>query len=428
LWLAAWNAGRFGARWSGAQTVTSRDEWAVFSGAVSVALAWAFLGGAILRGDRSLAVVTERMVIDAPPAYRLAALATGWRGGALSAVFLLALALMFGAKWDPPARHRRVALLSGAIAITLATSTISFPAFAPSDGSMESAAVPVALLHPAAAWRAVFTLSALVVGVIALISSLAARAPVGSAPFSEDVRRGFLGAWLLATLALAADQWARASLAMPTLPGTRLDRNATGIVLWLVLSALVHERSRSLLFFGGHGGKGAADSPRLPGHLAHAGALLVIVAFGLHLWAVRTEATLTPGRPASVRDRFGRRWRLVNEGLSRFDVDNREIAALAVDVTTPTGNHHLATTERRKYRAVDGSPIASPVLVRATVQDITQQLLLTLQDTGAGDESRVEVVFVPLAALWIPGVLLLSTGGSLAFLRRGTRRGDERPS
>jgi hypothetical protein len=188
---------------------------------------------------------------------------------------------------------------------------------------------------------------------------------------------------------------------------------ASGLLLWLGLSALLHRQARSLLLSGPAGTEEVV--PRVP-LLAHAGALLALVSFAAHVGAARSEVTMLPGRAVEARDAFGRTWRLVNQGVSRYDAGRYDVAALALEVTRPDGSVRLLATELRSYLARNGELIGEPVGRRAQWRGMIQDLRVVLDGAADDDVASVRLAFIPLAALWPAGILLMLLAGALMIL------------
>jgi hypothetical protein len=150
--------------------------------------------------------------------------------------------------------------------------------------------------------------------------------------------------------------------------------------------------------------------------VVHAGAVVVVLSFALHIVARRATIELPPGAPVEVRDGLGRSWTLVNQGLSRFDAEGRDIEALAIQVTRPDGAARLLTAEHRQYYDRNGRPLGAPLGLRATWPSAVQDARLVFDSALTGDVARVRVSFVPLAALWTLGIVLILVGGGAAFV------------
>jgi hypothetical protein len=419
LFAAAWNTGLFTARWNDPRRPprTGLGQLSLFAGAVFVAIAWALLGGALLRRDTGLAVIDRWLKIDAHASARLATIFVAPEGAILTVALIMAFAALLQSgsdQPDPRLTGRRLVLASGMVMLLLTIATVRSRPFEPATTIMGvSRSVPAHLLHPGAALHALFLVASLGVGAVALMSIVATRSVGGRSPRDDTfVRRSVAGAWVLATLSLGADQWAR--MALDATPGASGARNAAGIVWWLVLGAMFHPFVRSSVL-------GRMATPSATGRLvrrsAYVGALMIVFAFGAHVLAARADVTLDPGRTTDVRDAFGRRWHLVHQGLSRFDAEDHDATALAIDVTAPNSSARLMTAELRDYRDARGDPAGASVSVRAVHQGVFQELLLTLQSADETERAKVRVAFVPLASLWVPGLLLLVVGATTELAR-----------
>ncbi len=427
-WLAllasAWTSGLFAARWR--EEGAGYPPWGVvsaFTAGALVAVTWAMLAGAALRGDLSYAAVGGRIVVDATAGYRLAAVLTGTSGLLLTAALVLAMALIVEVEGQSSSTRRQagrlVTVLSGGLTLLLAAIVLVAPPFA-RELTAPPGIVPLSILHPGAALQPLLQVAAIMVSAVAVALVIAERAGSraesrsGEVPprrAEETARRLLVTAWILATLALASDEWARTALA--STGAGAAGRNATGILLWLMLGAAAHRRVRGWIW--GSRPEETGRSVRWNAHLAHAGAICLLLAFGAHVAARRVDVALPPGRTVDVGDALGGTWHLVNQGVSRFDAPGRDVTALAVEVSSPAGTNLLAP-ELRDYRGPLGEYVGAPVGARAVQRGALQDLLLTLDSVGEGDTGRVRVAFIPLASLWIPGIALLVAAALGALL------------
>ena len=92
-----------------------------------------------------------------------------------------------------------------------------------------------------AALAPLFALIALVALAIAAASAFAAR--------ERTPRAMLLLAWFAATAALVSEQSARSQLGIGPRDAVVLGSASSGLVLWLVMSALLHRRVQSFFFF-----------------------------------------------------------------------------------------------------------------------------------------------------------------------------------
>lgn len=423
LWLAflgvAWSTGAYIARWRAAAEDGPPGAAAVLviAGALLV-FSWGILGGALLRGDVGLAITRE----GAPSATaRWGALAALWstRRGA---ILTLALLLGLGAIAVATGRERRALTvrLTGAMAalttLVVAVAVLAAPPFASAARTPLPGSVPLHLVHWAAAIAPLFALGT--VAAALMLAALAWTAAGSNAPDADRLfRRWTMVAWLLATVALAAEQQAREAIGITAQEAVALGSSRSGLLLWLALAALLHRRVRGAIIRGS-----GVSSPRGLGrgwhaHAAHVGAAFVIASFALHVAANRVSLTLPPGETVTATDVFGRSWRFVQQGVSRFDEASYDIMALAVEVTDPGGDARLLSPSWRAYRTPLGEPVGAPLAMRAGWRALLQDVRVVLAQATNGEAAQVRVSFIPLAVLWPVGIALMVIGGVAALAR-----------
>jgi cytochrome c biogenesis factor len=425
LWLAlagaAWSTGVRLARWDRAVVGPSpphrldAESGVVVVTAALLVMAWGVLAGALLRRDASLALALEGIPVVAPRWQGLGALWGTMRGGVLTLAALIALAAVSAGTTahGPRARatSRLVGVLSGLALVLLVVSLVLLPPLAPAAAARAPASMPLYLVELPALLAPLAALGAVTAALVAAALLVAARGAADGEAAVFAFRRVVLAAWLLATLAIAAEQAARTRLGIGVEDPVVLGSSRSGLALWLALGVLAHGRVRDWLLTGGQ----RARRRRWMTHAVHAGAALVVLSFALHIVARRTTTELPPGAAVEVRDGYGRTWTLVNQGLSRFDAEGRDIAALAIQVTRPGGAARLLTAEHRQYFDRGGLPLGTPLGLRATWRSPLQDARLVLDSALAGEVARVRVSFVPLAALWTLGTVLMLLGGGAAF-------------
>lgn len=348
-------------------------------------------------------LLTALVPADVGPLYRLSVLWATLPGGALTAgaawLVSAALAPAAGVGW-----RRTGALCAGG---TLALAVAAW--FAPDGLGAAPSSLPTYVQSPAAAAAPLLALAALI-GLGWIVSGFAARNA-----FPKAVA---IGTWVAATAAVGAEQLARSQLGIGPRDGVVFGAAASGLVLWLLASALLHRRVQSALSPGG-GGATAVSTRRAGGLLAHAGAACLAASFGAHVVASRASVALPPGQGVEVRGSFGGTWRLVNQGVSRFDAEGVDVTALAVEVTTPGGATRLVSTDLRDWHARDGTHLEPPVGRRRAVRSVAEEFRVLLERTDSVDVASVRVTFLPAPLLWPAGLLLLAASAlTLAAVRR----------
>ena len=388
--------GQLVSRWNDAGATPRRIERLILAAAAAGIVAWCSHAGALLGGFASSHQLLAAFVpIDVGPVYRLSVLWATLPGAALTlAVVLLAWTALAGAK-------ARVACLTSGLALA----ALGLAAwFAPRGAAMD---IPPFVQS---AWAALAPLFAL----IALIM-LAFAAAFGIA---RQTAPGFLAlfAWSAATAALVSEQSARSQLGIGPRDAVVLGAASSGLILWLLTSALLHRRVQSFLFPVPSPARTLRD--RLSGYSAlsgHAGAVLLAISFAVHALASRSTISLPPGASVPVTDAFRQPWQLVNQGISRFDASGVDVTALAVEARHPRGGVELLSPEIREYHGRGGEHL-NPVSLRRSTGATTQAMRVLFVGADSLDVASVRVTFLPVPILWPAGVALLCLSAVFALL------------
>ena len=400
--MAAWNAGVLGSRWAGGGPLSRGIEAGLLLAAAMAVIAWSTWAGALIG---ALGPSGTTIPIPVAPAYRLAAT---WATGqglllSLAVVGLVAAALAPLVRNSLPVAAARQAFALTAVAVLLLGLIVLELVPAAGPGIPAYAQAPAAAVAPLAALVAVAAL---------LVAGAAVVAPGG--PVSGPWHGLVLTAWVAATVALGAEQVARASLGIGPRDAVIPGGAASGLVLWLACSSLLHERVRRLF-------RQPVPAPpsrmrRAAGWLAHSGAALVVSSFAAHIVAVRASLELPPGQGVEMSGVPGGAWRLVNQGVSRFDAGMADVTAVAIEVSSPAAAASLVTTERREY--VVGPGRSAWMSIRGSAGGPLLRLRVLLESVDASDAARVRVTALPLPVLWDLGLILLAASAAALVVAR----------
>lgn len=374
-------------------------EASLLAAAAAVVASLCARAGQVLGGSPSHPWVAAWVPIDAGPLARMAVLWATLPGAALTAatILLVWLALTPQSRWT--ASGARPALLVALSSLCL----LGVAAwFAPGPGL--AASIPAFAQDPYAAIAPLLGL----LGVVVFGWAISSAGVTGG-------RSEMYVAWLFATGAIACEQVARSRLGIGPRDAVLLGSASSGLVLWILTSALVHHRLRRRLL-----GEGTVVRARLAGTLAHVGAACVIGSFALHALAVRSNAVLPPGQSVEVKDAFRAPWRLVNQGVSRFDEAGAEVTSLAVEVQQPGGETALLTPEIREYHGLDGQHLANGIVRRRSMGGPVQAMRILFTEADSLDAASVRVTFLPAPILWPVGVAMLLLAGLIGFTARET--------
>jgi hypothetical protein len=229
-------------------------------------------------------------------------------------------------------------------------------------------------------------------------------------------RNTLVGAWIAITLSVAAEQAARGGLGIGPRDALVLGSASSGLILWLLTSALLHRRVQSLVFRSRMGSERLSAAARA----AHVGAAMLIVSFALHAIAARATVSVGPGASEDVTDAFRRRWQLANQGVSRFDAEGVDVLTVSIEATDPAGQTRLLTPEIHDHHGREGRHLANSVSLRKSAGDPLQTLRVLLLEADSLDVASVRVTFLPVPILWPLGIALLLLSAILVSI--GERR------
>lgn len=376
----------------------ARAEGLLLAGAAAAVVAWCATAGEILGAPASSALLSAFVPIDVEPGFRLAVLWATLPGAALTlgTVLLVSLAIA-GSRGNG-----RASFILTVIAL-LALGAIAW--FNPPRGVAPATIPPFVQSAPAA----VSPLAALI-SLAALAWVVARAAGQGAVP-----ALALQGAWVAATAAIVGEQMARSGLGIGPRDAVVLGSASSGLVLWVVTSALLHRRVQEVLL---RATRPIASGSRLASIAAHAGAACLVISFAAHALASRATVSLPAGVPVDVADAFRRPWTLVNQGVSHYDAAGAEVTALALQAGTPGNGVALLAPEVREYHGRDGQHLATGIARRESTGGPLQAMRVLFIEADSLDVARVRITFLPAPILWPVGVALLALA-ALASLSTG---------
>ena len=395
-------AGTFASRWRAPHGRLRGDEGFLLAAAAAGVIAWFANAGSLIGSPTASPLLIAHVPIDVQPGYRLAVLWATLPGAALT----LGVALLVRASLTArvgSSRNRSVAAMATIALLALAVAVW----FAPPPNAT-STRIPGFVQSASAALAPLFALGA--VTVLADVGT-ARVAGAPTAPLSLRL------AWMLATLALIAEQIARSRLGIGPRDPILLGSASSGLVLWLATSALLHRRVQQLVFKIPDDGV----KSKLATLTAHVGAALLVVSFALHAFAARATVSIPPGGTVDVTDSFKRTWQLANQGVSRFDAEGVDVMSLALEATKPSGAIALMTPEIRDYHGRGDQHLDNTIGFRESTGAVGQTLRVLLVGADSLDVASIRVTFLPLPILWPIGIGLL--GISLLMMFRTESNG-----
>jgi hypothetical protein len=376
------------------------DGWILAAAAAAVAAVCA-RAGQVLSTPSLSPLLAAYLPIEAGPVAQLAVLWATLPGGALTSATILLVWLAM----SPDARAGRGGSLHAFVVAVVSLCLLGATAwFAPGPGL--ATAIPPFAQHPSAAVAPLLALLSVTVLAWAGIRAFTQQAPA---------RTELYVAWLLATGAIVCEQVARSSLGIGPRDAIVLGSASSGLVLWLAISAMLHQAVRVRV----HRGSSGVVRSRPAAMMAHAGALCVVASFALHAVAARSSVVLPAGQSVEVTDAFRKPWQLVNQGVSRFDEEGVEVTSLAVEARNPRGKTVLLTPELREFHGFDGEHLESGISRRRSAGGPFQAMRLLFTEADSLDAGSVRVTFLPVPILWPIGITLLVFAAAAGLSARG---------
>jgi cytochrome c-type biogenesis protein CcmF len=167
----------------------------------------------------------------------------------------------------------------------------------------------------------------------------------------------------------------------------------------------------------------ARNRRRYGGYIVHMGVVVIFCAFAGLAFKRENDLTLKPGDSRDVVDPFGHKWTFVSQGISRYDALNRQVTAVALDVSRDGKPAGVMSSEKRQHVDSRGQPTFEPsteVGIRGSFQ---QDVYLVLAGVREDESAEIRVTFNPLVRwVWIGGALM-AIGGLIVMWPQAKRRG-----
>lgn len=162
---------------------------------------------------------------------------------------------------------------------------------------------------------------------------------------------------------------------------------------------------------------GARGGRRRGGLLVHAGVAVLFAAFAGSSLRVEHDVSLSPGERATLVDPLGRSWTFTSQGISTFEERDRQVVAVALQMTRDGQPMGLVRGERRQYLDSRGVPIFEPTPEAGIHYSLGQDVYVVLS-SETGERADLRIAFNPLVSwVWIAG-LMMAVGGVLVMWPR----------
>ena len=170
----------------------------------------------------------------------------------------------------------------------------------------------------------------------------------------------------------------------------------------------------------------ARNRRRYGGYIVHAGIVIIFAAFAGLAFKSEYDYTMKGGDVKTVADPWGHTWTFTSQGVSRYDVLDREVTAVALDATRDGKAAGVITTEKRQYFAGSTAETRTASFEPSTEVGIMgsfqQDVYVVLSGVIGQDTAELRVTFNPLVRwVWLGGALM-AIGGLIVMWPQAERR------
>jgi cytochrome c-type biogenesis protein CcmF len=155
----------------------------------------------------------------------------------------------------------------------------------------------------------------------------------------------------------------------------------------------------------------ARNRRRYGGYIVHLGVVVVFAGFAGLAFKREFDLTLNPGDTKAVTDAWGHRWTFLSQGISRYTILNRDVTAIALDVTRDGKPAGVITSEKRQHVDSRGVPTFEPSTEVGIMGSFKQDVYVVLAGVRGADGAEIRVTFNPLVRwVWLGGTLMALGG------------------
>lgn len=166
----------------------------------------------------------------------------------------------------------------------------------------------------------------------------------------------------------------------------------------------------------------ARNRRRYGGYIVHLGVVVIFAAFAGMAFKREFDLTLKAGDSREVTDAWGHRWTFLSQGISRYNVLNRQVTAIALDVTRDGKPAGVITSEKRQHVDSRGAPTFEPSTEVGIKGSFSQDVYVVLAGVRGVDAAEIRVSFNPLVRwVWLGGALM-AIGGLVVMWPQADRQ------
>ena len=169
----------------------------------------------------------------------------------------------------------------------------------------------------------------------------------------------------------------------------------------------------------------ARNRRRYGGYIVHMGVVVIFAAFAGMAFKKEFDVTLKSGDIKELTDPFGHRWTFVSQGISQYNLLNRQVTALALDLTRDGKAAGVLTSEKRQHVDSRGAPTFEPSTEVGIRESWKQDVYVVLAGVQEDGSAEIRVSFNPLVRwVWLGGALM-ALGGLVVMWPQALRRRPE---
>ena len=169
----------------------------------------------------------------------------------------------------------------------------------------------------------------------------------------------------------------------------------------------------------------ARNRRRYGGYIVHMGVVVIFAAFAGLAFKKEFDVTLKAGDSRELVDPFGHKWSFVSQGISQYNLLNRQVTALALDLTKDGKAAGVLTSEKRQHVDSRGAPTFEPSTEVGIKESWRQDVYVVLAGVQADGSAEIRVSFNPLVRwVWLGGALM-AIGGLIVMWPQAQRKRPE---
>jgi cytochrome c biogenesis factor len=166
----------------------------------------------------------------------------------------------------------------------------------------------------------------------------------------------------------------------------------------------------------------ARSRRRYGGYIVSMGVVVIFAAFAGLALKKEYDLTFKAGDAHELTDPWGQRWRFVSQGVSTYDVLNREVTAIVLDVSRNGRPEGVITSEKRQHLDSRGAPTFEPSTEVGIKGSFKEDVYVVLAGVRGDESAKIRVTFNPMVRwVWLGG-MLMAIGGLIVMWPQARRR------